>query len=467
MHFQFRQGRGTARLLLVVLVGAISAFVRLPLGETVPVEHVDAAVATVVVDSFLTDRAGGRAVWYPLLSQPHAVQHGGVTYVAFHGGGTDYLDPLVMSYNHQTGTTKGPVKVGENPLAPFRDTHGNPAIMVDHAGYIHVIFGGHGYYDGGKMTHAVSTVPGDISAWETLDTVNPVGTYPQLLKRSDGTIVYFYRAERPEAGNHRGDWVYVMSADNGRSFTRETPLLGAGRARNDQEYVDGLYYDAWYGHLFKGVDDTVHLIAQYHPCAHPFGDPHHAQRRFHLYHMQWKKGEAAWQNLKGEPVPLPLSREEADACCRVFSSGAVKGSDAMIQVVVSGFATTAKGHPYVVFRHGEGRWASRNPEWVLATGKHTDGIWDMQTIPVGGLLTVETNDALRLWGNTVFDSHDDGQTWIQVTDLSSALGGWALVYDGLPEARVVAHDLPTEYTDDVVRARKIYMWGNQGFVVPE
>jgi hypothetical protein len=409
---------------------------------------------------FLTDRAGGKNLWYTHLNTPHAMYHGGKTYLTFHGGGSDYLDPLVVSYDHKTRKVRGPVKVGDNPLAEQADHHGNPALIVDDAGYIHVIYGGHGHHRG-EMRHAVSERPHDISAWQHLKNINPQTTYPQLLKMSDGTIYYFYRQ-----GNHRTDWVYVTSRDNGRTFSKEVPVMAAGKKRTDGEYLDGVYYDAWYGSFYKGRGDTIHHVTRYHACANDYSQSYHIERRVHLYHLQLTHGKGEWTNLAGQKLELPVTREQADKHCRVFESRPKTGHGKVIAVRSGGFDVGPKGRVYLVYGHGRGRGGSIDRKWTVAIGDPSSGKWLTHEAPQGGQLTVEKDGSLKLWGDRIAVSQDGGRSWETGAALrEQGLSGVALVYNGRPEARVVAHD-PRPKDPAGWQNRKIFLWGEEGFITP-
>jgi len=410
--------------------------------------------------NFITAKAGGKNVWYIEMNKPHAVYHKGKTYIAFHGGGSHFLDPLVISYDHKTGIVIGPVKVGENPLAKYPDNHGNPAIIVDDTGYIHVFYGGHGSYRG-KMTHAVSREPGDISSWEHLDNINPLTTYPQLLKMSDGTIYFFYRA-----GNHRSNWAYVISTDNGRSFSREIQLLAAGQKRTDREYFNGEYHDAWYSSFYKDKYDTIHHVTRYHACTKYSDDPYHNRRRHNIYHLQMSHGIGRWTNLTGRQLTLPLTLEDADQHCLIFESDPKKGHSQLIHTLISGFTIGQNKKPHILFGSGRGNWGRIDQKWRLAIGTPWKGSWSIRKAPGEGQLSLEENGSLQIWSEQILNSRDGGQTWKVVTDLGkNRLGGISLVYDGVQRARIVAHDRRPK-TKEGLRNQKIFLWGGTGFVTP-
>ena len=411
-------------------------------------------------ENFLTDKAGGKVIWYPNLNEPHAVHFDGKTYVAFHGGGQNYLDPMVVAYDHKTGKVSDPVKVDDNPLAEFNDSHGNPAIMVDDLGFIHVMYGGHGFYDGGRMTHAVSKRPNDISAWEILDNIDSTGTYPQLVKTDDGTLYYFYREENVEAGNHRGDWVYVVSTDHGRTFSEKISLLSGGQKRTTGEYADAVYYDAWYAAMYKGEKNSLHVLSHYHSCVNPFKDPLHAQRRFNLYHIMMKNHSGEWKNLSDKKLQLPLGLDEVDKHCMIFKSKNVKDGEAMERAFVANLTTDKEGNPLILMVIGKGKNGRNDRKAILMTGEKNTGLWSKKEVPKVGKLVWQRDGRMEIWSEQLYVSKDKGKTWeVEIDFRQKGMAGLSLVFDGTNEARVVAHDQSQDKEN-----RKIYMWGTDGFI---
>ena len=277
----------------------------LMLATTAAAQNVKTAEAITTAErSALTNQAGGRHIWYRTLNGQRGVYHDGKTFVCFHGGGEEdsYLDPFVMSYDHGSGEVAGPVKVGENPLVDYPDFHGNPGMIVDDEGYVHVVYGGHGHYRG-RQKHAVSKRPGEIGEWEHVDNIEPESTYPTLFKTADGRIWLFYRD-----GNHRDDWVYVVSDDHGRTFSEKTRFLSSGERRSDEEYYEKPYVDGWYGLLFQGPGDTIHYVTRYHACADDYGAQYHLDRRVNLYYARFEPGDG-WFTLGSKRLTLPLTDE--------------------------------------------------------------------------------------------------------------------------------------------------------------
>ncbi|TNJ45028.1 BNR-4 repeat-containing protein [Tamlana fucoidanivorans] len=268
---------------------------------------------TELVDYF-ADNGYGNAV--AVVQHPAGIFHKGVTYVCYQG---PLEDPYVASYNHNTKEWKGPYKAGVSEMGkdPNRktDNHGKPSMMIDDAGYIHIMFGGHGgtkaigenklgNHHYGKNKHVVSKNPLDISGWEELENISPFGTYNQLIKMDNGDIYLFYRH-----GAHRSNWVYQKSSDNGRTFEDPVSFLKHKR-RTDMAAVD-----SWYPWLSRGNGYDIIVAFDYHICRDNKNaqDPRgHIPERHNLYYMVFDTKSGQWRNVKNEPLEMPLTKEMAD-----------------------------------------------------------------------------------------------------------------------------------------------------------
>lgn len=407
----------------------------------------------------ITDTAGGRYPWYIYLNRQRGMHFNGRTYFCYQAGHPDWLDPYVMVYDHRSGRVEGPVKVGENPLSKYNDDHGNPGLIVDDKGYIHVIYGGHGggYYRG-KMRHAVSVRPEDISEWRNLKNIRRSATYPCLIKLSDGSILYFYRA-----GTHRHDWVYVISKDHGQTFSKEHRLMSAGARRYDKKNYERTYFDSWYGAFFKGEGDTIHYITRYHACADDWIDDYHLERRVHLYYMR-RDPHGIWRNIAGKELKLPIDLISANEHCRIWKSDPAKGRGELITTYFSGFDTDTNDNPYVVFRYGRGKWAGGGKH-QLAIGDLTRGQFTFQPILYGGILTVDTPERITILdGRRLLVSENRGKIWTVKKVLKTRISFMTPLFNPHPDARLLATEpqpfLPYE------RRIRLYLWGDHGFLTP-
>jgi hypothetical protein len=407
----------------------------------------------------ITDSACGRTPWYYSGTNGQRGMHfNGKTYFCFQAGDPDWLDPYVMSYDHNSGSVKGPVKVGDNPLSKHNDYHGNPGLIVDHKGYIHIIYGGHGHFRG-KMRHAVSARPEDISQWNHLKNINPEATYPTLIKLSDGTILYFYRA-----GNHREDWVYIISKDNGRTFGREYPVMRAGTRRDDSRHYEKQYFDSWYGNFFKGRGDTIHYVTRYHACARDYRTDYHRQRRVHVYYLR-RDPDGSWRNISGDKLNMPIDLRGADKLCRIWKSEPSVGKGSLIKVHHFRYDTDAADNPYILFSYGQTKSGRKNRQNLLAIANRDQGRFAFQKAPRFGVLAVKGREGFSiLHPRHLYVTLDSGKTWAaQDGGFDAPVSRLTPLSNPHPDARILA----TESRPFSNKRRiKLFLWGDQGFVTP-
>lgn len=267
--------------------------------------------ATPLVDHFSEN---GTANAVGLLQSPAGEYHKGITYVTYQG---TKADPYIASYNHETAQWMGPFKAGVSELGKEKDgkidSHGKPAMIIDDEGYIHIIYGGHGADDSyghnplgnthkGRMFHSVSKRPLDITDWVDLDNISPFGTYGHFVKMDNGDIYYFYRH-----GAHRSHWVYQLSTDNARTF--QDPVSVVKNVPHVDEQGRG-YHDSWYCHFSKGPDGKILATYTYHTCWN--WDVPHTQEQRDNFVMIFDTQTGKWQNLHGEELTLPITKEIAD-----------------------------------------------------------------------------------------------------------------------------------------------------------
>lgn len=95
----------------------------------------------------------------------------------------------IAAYDHTAGVWSEAVTIDRGVTVD--DTHTNPAVCVDHEGYIYVFWGARG---GAGCLWLISANPGDISAWNKQTTIATVGglsyTYPKPVMF--GTDLYLF-----------------------------------------------------------------------------------------------------------------------------------------------------------------------------------------------------------------------------------------------------------------------------------
>ena len=424
--------------------------------------------STSIVDYF-ADNGFGNAV--AVVQHPSGIYHNGVTYVCFQG---PLEDPYVASYNHETKEWKGPYKagiseMGKDPKRKKRiDNHGKPSIIIDDAEYIHITFGGHGgmrkhgentlgNHHYGKNLHAVSQKPLDISSWEMLDNIPPFGTYNQFIKMDNGDIYLFYRH-----GAHRSNWVYQKSTDNGRTFDAPISFLKHKRRRDIQAE------DSWYPWITRGNGNELIVVFDYHLCRDAKSNQNkrgHIPERHNIYYMVMDTKTGTWRNVKGEPLNMPLIREEADEKALVAKTG----SDWTFQAVVD---LNPHGNPHVCIRIGADIGRDRSAPKSLHHFRWNGDVWVQSKnsqLPEGGgdIEVISTNrvniylDDTRAGEVSRWASFDAGDTFkkglILIKRNNSGFAISSLIDNAHPDARIIVAE-----KESGKHFRKMYLLGDNG-----
>jgi hypothetical protein len=405
--------------------------------------------------NYFTDNGYGNPL--SVLQHPCAEYHNGKTYIAYQG---PHEDPYVCAYDHAAKKWSGPVKAGENLMGKTPDTvdpkmidnHGRPAMIVDGKGYIHLVFGGHGGYfrlgkntlgaaGKGKQTHVVSENPEDISSWKVVENIDPFGTYSQFVKMDDGDIYLFYRH-----GSHKSDWVYQKSTDNCKTFAPPVSVL-----KHKAQESDPNIHDAWYAWFDKGKGDTITASYVYHPCK----IQGHTKERYNGYYMKMNCGDESWENVSGNTLTLPVTKEYADEKTLVCNTYNTK--------VKSGHGTChvdEEGNPHLFFRQQRQvtyfRWLGN--AWqapVAVPGGDGDMIVESPKV-VRMLLSCE--GGVCWWKTT-----DGGLTWAKesclISSADSSYVPTALVRNGTPDSRMAVSENNRAQNH---LYRKLYLLGDSG-----
>jgi len=410
---------------------------------------------------YFADNGFGKPV--STMQHPCAEYFNGVTYVAYQG---PHEDPYICAYNHKTRQWSGPVKAGTSSLgnspdpteADEVDNHGRPALVVDGTGHIHLVFGGHGGAwrlgrntlgtpGSGRQTHVMSTNPEDISSWEILDNVSPFGTYSQFVKLPDGDIYLFYRH-----GSHRSDWVYQKSTDGCRVFAAPVSVL-----KHKRQTADPNIHDAWYAWFHKGKGDTIAVTYHHHPCA-VIG---HKKPRNNGYYMRMNCGDDSWENVRGERLTLPVTKESADEHTLVVDTGTEGVRTGVCRV-------DDEGHPHIFIKQGARlvyyRWtgdAWQEPVVITRESTGQEGDFFIESPMESRMLlsqTIEGKGEVCWWRTTDGGLKWERETCLMASENAELLLG-SLVRNARPEARVVVSEIKADQRN---LSRKMYLLGDSG-----
>ncbi|VGO13436.1 hypothetical protein PDESU_01993 [Pontiella desulfatans] len=327
---------------------------------------------------YFTDNGYGNPT--ATMQHPSGEYFEGTTYVAYQG---PHEDPYVCSYEHSAKKWAGPYQAGVNLMGQEYDAitregkvdnHGRPSMIIDAKGYIHLAFGGHGGVPSlgensqgaqgrGKQTHVVSKRPRDITEWEELENISPFGTYSQWVKMPNGDLYLFFRH-----GSHQSDWVYQKSTDAGRTFTSPKSVL---KSKPHTGYEGP--HDAWYVWFAPGKDNTITASYVYHLCDKS-GAGRHTNARYNYYYMMMNTDDGSWQNIQGQKLDIPVTKEVADKSTMIVDTNKERANHGTCRV-------DENGNPHLFFRHDDGhvryiRWLGdswQKPVRVVPGNRIQDG----------------------------------------------------------------------------------------------
>jgi len=288
---------------------------------------------------------------------PHAVLEKDTVFTAHQDGNGR---PIVDAYDIKSKQWRGPVRASRIGLGA--DTHGNPSIAIDSKGRLHVFFGCHGR----AMKHIRSVKAYDITRWVDMPSPTPRATYPQSMRMADGSIYLFYRA-----GGHLAAWSMRISKDDGRTWSRQEPVIEMRRGFKDKKACS-------YNAFVPGADyKTVHCFWVYKD-DNPRGNErkyqglHEAVYRYNLYYAS-RTAEGKWIAADGTTMTdLPVNKTFCDKHAMLFDSGEL--FTAPIRIVIGQDDT-----PHIRFRIGVTDW-KRGKVFVPYTYKYAapvDGEWQV------------------------------------------------------------------------------------------
>ena len=243
--------------------------------------------------------------WYGL-NGPRGQYHPATdkTILCYEGPGAH---PYVVAYHHGSGTWEGPFQAGVSGLS-LDDQHGNPALIVDAAGTVHVVYGAHSG-NTPDMGYAVADVA-DLSTWTdrtaTLNAVADMGyaTYPHFHEFADGRLWVTARGAGEQESGHYADWSYVESSDGGLTWSDRTPFLRS--PSTSEPGVDEA--QAWYIRRVSDGDD-LHVAFAYKTQQDAQGN---SEPRHNTYYITYNSVTSTWRDAAGTVLQMPLTKAEAD-----------------------------------------------------------------------------------------------------------------------------------------------------------
>jgi hypothetical protein len=237
------------------------------------------------------------------------------------------------------------------------DSHNSLAAAIDRAGHVHVI----GNLHNDPLLYFRSDLAGDIRTMQPMrklvdPSIEQRMTYPEFLRRSDGSLVFKYR----DGGSGNGSEIYNIYSEENRSWTRllDTPLLDGEGARSG--YPVG---------PVRGPDGRFHL-------AWVWRDSPDAATNHHLSYAV-SSDLVHWQRSDGTPLALPIRLATAEVIDPVpvgggmINNNTIPGFDSAGRIVVAYQKYDAGGNTQVYLARRE------TSGWRIAQASAWKGFrWD-------------------------------------------------------------------------------------------
>lgn len=207
------------------------------------------AVTLQAADPVLVSSTGsGRATAY--VESPKIITRDGRTHVAWLDSSAEGFRVRVRTLDRASDTWGEPVTIGE-----AEDNHGGPALTIDEAGYLHVLYYSHHH----PFRYRRSLRPNDATAWTPYEEFGHNLTYPSLVVAADGTLIMTARRSYDDRPWELELWRKAP----GEAWTRQGPVVRS-RFVNYAQFAGALAWSPDHQTLHLGVrlyemreDDTA------------------------------------------------------------------------------------------------------------------------------------------------------------------------------------------------------------------
>lgn len=322
-------------------------------------------------------------------NNPGAVYHNGRVYMTYtvRGDNKNAVDLIV--YDEATRTVEGPVRIADllsNPSEELNE-HRAPVILVDHDGYIHLVYGAHG----GNMNlfYRRSTSPEDIGSFTAETTVDTgSNTYPNIIQQSDGSIYVFSRVTTGSSW----DLSYYRSTDGGDTWSGE------------QRFVEADGWVAYKGAITSDpAGETIHVV--WHWFVH--AESGLARYRDVLY--TWSDdGGQSWKKADGTSLGSTISRLSSDL------DVVTEGTNLWVYDV----DVDSQGRPHIIYGNVgapydlfHAYWDQVAQEWTASQVTTGSYAWGNIRVYPDDELRINILERLGTFNTTSLRSVDNGATW--------------------------------------------------------
>jgi hypothetical protein len=363
------------------------------------------------------------------------------TFVSWMGPGSD---AIVKAYDHASKTWSAD-KIAGN--ATFSDKHNYPALIKGKDDRLYVFYGCHN----SPLRMAVSPDPLSIDGTWSDGNVGaaPDASYPAPIVTTEGVIYVFIRLTRRMNG-HSDDrpFALVKSADNGKTWTRQTVIDPYPRPDNLTEIYNGkITYQPAQGEQ-KARIHLAWTLAGGGPGRHE----HDAYTR-NVYYAYLDPSNDHLYDVAGRDLGTTIDNAEGEMNCKAVDTGCSNcAHQAGYQVSVN---YNDDGTPLILFGHSSnGLTAVRREGGAWAQKVITPQTGEPRDIAKFGARSFQ---AFRTTGNTclVYRTTDGGATWKEETTIQAPhpVGRCHVIENHHPDVKIFMEQNPGSGGGDTSTAR--------------
>jgi hypothetical protein len=261
----------------------------------------------------LSESGSGRATAY--LESSKIVQFEERVHVAWLDSSEDGFKVRIRTLDRTTGEWSTTYTIGD-----AANNHGGPALTVDGAGYLHVVYYAHHH----PVRYRRSIRPNDASEWGPIEHFGKDLTYPALICLPDDSLVFIARRsyeDRP--------WEVELWRREDAAWQREGPIIRS-RYPGYAQFAASMVWDAQREKLHFGtrIYETINDNTQ---------TPYTT-----IGYLSSNDGGRTWYKSNAEEVTLPVTALTIDR---------VASADGSLGRVLSGgsVAVHPNGTPYLVY----------------------------------------------------------------------------------------------------------------------
>ncbi len=354
----------------------------------------------------LSHEGSGRATAY--LESGKIITFQGRTHVTWLDTPPEGFRIKIRTLNHASGQWSQTWTIGE-----AADNHGGPALTVDAAGYLHVVY----YSHHNPFRYHRSVRPNDASEWGPMEEFGLHLTYPTLLCAKDGTLILSARHSFEKKPWELETW----TKRPGMAWTYGGPVL-ASRALGYSQFGASMAWAPDHERLFLSF--RIYELPDYD--TEGLG----AKAVTAVGCITSLDGGKTWAKIDGTPLELPATIDTLDniVTCRstegrIADNGSMAVSPAGVPHLTYDLRTQEAAETYLATPLPAGGWRHLQLNRFLPAAlrdhamiHHGGVVFNAAGQPIVVSTVQQHNYGEDFWAHpsmeiVQFTSHDDGRTF--------------------------------------------------------